>query len=154
MLLFLFWLLVSTYPKNISQIGHLPQVSRGENKTYLKPPPSSYCTIIFSIGVDPPEANRVTARFALLHGRPYRPGHLAQPAEPNRSNKIMGKLSKTALKTNGWISQNFALFERRNILLKPILFVIYVRFRGGVGGFFNCPKWREKRWSRCQGIYP
>ena len=33
------WLVVSTHLKNISQIGNLPP-SRGENKKYLKPPPS------------------------------------------------------------------------------------------------------------------
>ena len=33
------WLVVSTQLKNISQIGSFPNF-RGENKTYLKPPPS------------------------------------------------------------------------------------------------------------------
>ena len=34
------WLVVSTHLKNISQIGSFPHPGRGENKKYLKPPPS------------------------------------------------------------------------------------------------------------------
>ena len=43
--------LVSTHLKNISQIGNLPQESRGENKAYLKPPPSclSICFYLSTI---------------------------------------------------------------------------------------------------------
>ena len=39
--------MVSTHLKNISQIGNLPQIG-GENKKYLKPPPSFYPTRIGS----------------------------------------------------------------------------------------------------------
>ena len=35
----IYWLVVSTHLKNISQNGNLPQVG-DENKTYLKQPPS------------------------------------------------------------------------------------------------------------------
>ena len=35
----IYWLVVSTHLKNIRQIGSFPQVG-GENKNYLKPPPS------------------------------------------------------------------------------------------------------------------
>jgi len=38
----LFWLVVSTHLKNISQNGNLPP-NRGENKKSVKPPPS-YCS--------------------------------------------------------------------------------------------------------------
>ena len=36
----LIWLVVSTHLKHISQNGNLPQIYRGENKKYGKPPPS------------------------------------------------------------------------------------------------------------------
>ena len=40
-MIMLIWLVVSTHLKNISQIGNLPQIG-GENKKYLKPPPSNH----------------------------------------------------------------------------------------------------------------
>ena len=36
----LIWLVVSTHLKQNSQNGNLPQIYRGENKKYGKPPPS------------------------------------------------------------------------------------------------------------------
>ncbi len=36
--IYIYWLVVSTHLKNISQNGNLPP-NKGENKKYLKPPP-------------------------------------------------------------------------------------------------------------------
>ena len=40
-----FWLVVSTHLKNISQNGFIFPKFRDENKTYLKPPPSFSCLV-------------------------------------------------------------------------------------------------------------
>ena len=48
-----FWLVVSTHLKNISQIGHLPQIG-GERKKCLKPPPSFFvCENPLKINMEP-----------------------------------------------------------------------------------------------------